>query len=227
MNNKCVVNFGDGCFARGKERIEKSFRENGFDGDFMFFQDVAELPGCPSHKEVPYAFKPYALNKAAEKGYRYLLWVDSSVYAVRPVDRIFGIIQNLGYMFLLNGWTTGEWCSDAALKTLDITREESFGYRHIMACSMGLDMMDRTAREFLDKYYEKANDGITFKGAWSNKNHEVSNDDRVLGHRHDQTAASVIATKLGMTKWQEHLLMYNEGGNAERPESIILELKHL
>lgn len=228
MNEQCVVNFGSGSFDRGEKRIRASFLEHGYDGDFLFFHHEDEL-SCPAHQEVPYAFKAYALKDAQRRGYRYVLWVDSSVYAVGPVEKAFGIIKNLGYLLLLNGWTTGQWCSDAALETLGLTREEAFEYRHIMACVMGLDLMDSSAQYFLEQYYALANDGITFKGAWSNKNHEVSQDDRVLGHRHDQTAASVIASKLGMNKWQEYMLVYNDhqDPNIKRYENTVFELSHL
>ena len=77
-----------------------------------------------------------------------------------------------------------------------------------MANVMGLDLSDERAVKFIQQYYEKANDGITFKGAWTNKNFEVSKDKRVLGHRHDQTAASVIAWKLGMRNWLTNWVSY-------------------
>ena len=131
-----------------------------------------------------------------------------------------------GYLLLRNGWWSGEWCSDAALEPLGITREESMTIPHIMACVMGLDLRVERSVEFLEKYYEKANDGVSFIGAWDNKSGQVSKDPRVLGHRHDQTAASVIAWKLGMRNWLEHWLVYDEGENVVIPEQTVFTLRH-
>jgi len=224
MTDKCVINFANNWFVKGQQRLKETFRQQGYDGDFLFFNGEHEL-SCPRHSESPYAFKAYALVHAQSKGYRYVLWVDSSVYAVKPVQLAFDRIEQDGHLLLNGGWNTGQWCSDAALETLGITREESFGYPHMMACVMGLDLQTTKARLFLQRYYDLANDGITFRGAWTNKNHEVSDDDRVLGHRHDQTAASVVATKLGM-KFTDNLLVYDETGDTPVPETAIFVLRH-
>lgn len=224
MSDTCVVNFANNWFVKGQQRLKETFRRHGYNGDFLFFNNESEL-NCPPHGEVPYAFKAYALMLARERGYRYVLWVDSSVYAVKPVKLAFDRIERDGYLLLNGGWNTGQWCSDAALATLEITREDSFGYPHMMACVMGLDLHAVKAQHFLQRYYELANDGVTFKGAWTNKNHEVSDDERVLGHRHDQTAASVIATKLGM-KFTDNLLVYDETGDTHIPETAIFVLRH-
>ena len=48
---------------------------------------------------------------------------------------------------------------------------------------------------------ELAVDNITFPGPHNNDNLLASKDRRVKGHRHDQTAMSVIAIRLGMVNW--------------------------
>jgi hypothetical protein len=225
--DKCIVNFGSGSFSVGQERLKRTFRaEGGYEGDFLCFTNEIELDGCPSHSQVPYAFKAYAMKRAQAMGYKKIMWIDSSVYAVKPISKAFEIIDRLGYLLLPGGWNTGQWCSDAALETLGLERESSFDIPHIMACVMGLDLTNEKSCAFLDRYYECANDGITFHGAWSNTNREVSQDERVLGHRHDQTAASAISWKLGMRDWQPNLLIYDETGDTPVPENAIFVLRH-
>ena len=232
MTDKCVVDFADGFFIKGQKRLIETFLHQGYNGDFLFFNDVAEL-GCPKFHDAPYAFKSYAMKKAQEKGYRFILWVDSSVYAVKPVQEAFDLIERDGYLLLNGGWCTGQWCSDAALVTLGVTREQLFSpqgrfpnWPHLMACVMGLDLEDATARTFLDKYYLLANDGVTIQGSHTNDNQQVSADPRVRGHRHDQTIASVISWKMGMRNWTENLLVYDETGDSEIKESAIFVLRH-
>jgi hypothetical protein len=106
---------------------------------------------------------------------------------------------------------------------LKLDREASFEIPHLMACCMGFTFPKCDG--FVHEYYARANDG-TFKGAWSNENKQVSDDPRVLGHRHDQTAASVIATRLGMTDWTNHGVFYDEKPGETAPEKCIFSLKH-
>ena len=195
----CVINFACGSwYVKGQERLKENFLKFGYKGDFFLYSNEAQL-GCPSHKDMPYAFKAYAFQKAIEAGYTRIIWCDSSMYLYneQSLDKIHRQLDKDGYMLVLNGWTTGTWCSDAALPKLGITREEAFKIPHIMANSMGFDLSNENSREFLSQYFIHAKDG-SYRGAWKNIHHNVSKDDRVLGHRHDQTVGSVIAWRLGM-----------------------------
>jgi len=219
----CVVNFAKGKrYEKGAIRVKRTFLKNGYDGDFAFYTDEKQL-GCPPHREVPYAFKAYALLENLKKGYDILIWADAYIILAAPFSKVQDFIIEHGHILLLNGWTTGVWCADSALKPLGITREESFTYPHIMACMMAFDCRREVNIKFLNQYYAKATDGITFKGAWKNNHQQVSKDKRVLGHRHDQTAASIIACKLGMdfatylltyepnsSKWKDTILFVND-----------------
>lgn len=203
----CLINFAKGSerYLKGQVRLKKTFVDNGYTGDFAFYNDESQL-GCPLHKQVPYAFKAYALTAQLKKGYDILIWADSLITLEVPFSRVADRIKKNGYILPLNGWTTGQWCSDAALITLGITREVAFTYPHLMACVMAFDCTVDRNREFLKQYQARAEDG-TFKGDWKNDHKQVSKDERVLGHRHDQTAGSVIGTKLGM-EFDKYVLRY-------------------
>ena len=208
MSDTCIVNFAKGgWYSRGQSRLVSSFMQRGYKGDFLLYEDESDLD-CPLHINVPYAFKPYALMYAVDAGYRYVIWADSSIWPCNNLQKMWDQIDKDGYMLVLNGWTTGEWCSDAALPLLGITREESFELPHLMANVMGFDFSREFCREFLEQYYHHANIG-TFCGPWDNKDNKASSDPKVLGHRHDQTAASVIAWRLGMRNWLENWVSYD------------------
>jgi len=219
----CLVNFANGQerYIKGQARLKRTFLEHGYKGDFAFYTDESQL-GCPMHKKMPYAFKAYALMEQFKKGYDILIWADSLITLERPFQSVLKRIKKNGYILPLNGWTTGQWCSDSALKTLDITREEAFNIPHLMACLMAWDCSVERNRIFLESYLARAKDG-TFQGDWKNNNKQVSTDARVLGHRHDQTAASVIAFKLGM-KFDEYVLRYpvpNDNDPAKWPSTVL------
>jgi len=231
MTDTVIINYATGYFTRGQNRLREESLRQGYEGDFLFFNEENVLK-CPPHSEVPYGFKPYAMKEAQKAGYRYLLWCDASVYPVAPVSKAFDIIKELGYLLMPGGWNTGQWCSDPALQKLGITREQAFEIPHPVAGCQGLDLDSAKSRYYLDRYFELANDGVTFYGypkasgitfaeTYHNVNGQASPDKRVKGHRHDQTAAGVIAWKLGMRDWKPNVIMYDETGAGPRKDSII------
>lgn len=224
MTKRCTICVANGhWYPRGAARQKESLIANGFpDADIR--QWVNEYPpGCPTHQDVPYAFKPYAFQNAyAVLAYTTVLWMDASCYAIGSLDPVFEQIERDGYLLFANDATVGEWCADSALPALRLTRDEAMEIPEISACVMGLDFRHQVAREFFDKWMKLANDGITFKGSHTNKNGECSADPRVKGHRHDQTAASVLAYRLGMkhTHMPMHLSYKFTGCNS--PDTRIL-----
>jgi hypothetical protein len=223
----CVVNFGHrrSWYPDGQARLKKSFEDNGYEGDFMFFHDEHDL-GCPTHQEVPYAFKAYSIMEAYKQGYERVIWCDCSIALIKPFERIVKQLDEVGYMLCNGGWTSGQWCSDAALVTLGVEREEALKMPHITAGAMAFDFTRPICVQWLERYFGHSNDGITFKGAWSNENNEVSEDPRVKGHRHDQTAASIIACQLGMDQWVNHWVYYDEQNRTDIPDEFNFTLRH-
>jgi hypothetical protein len=192
-------------FRPGLARISERLRATGFEGAFVNWEECYP-EGCPSHTNVPFAFKPLCFRAAAQLGYDLILWLDASIWIKRPLDPLFALIAQTGYLLFKESHSLGEYCRDAALSTLGIGREESFDLPCCWACAVGLDMRDSRAQQFLHRWVNLALDGITFAGpkysgirGWPPT---ASNDTRVKGHRHDQTAASVVALKLGWTDWK-------------------------
>lgn len=202
----CVVSFGNKYwYTDGVKRLRKSLELVGYDGGVLTRSEYPE--GCPTEEEARKAYKPYLLKEAAAQGYRKLLWLDASVWAIRPVDKIFDMIRRVGWYLVDESWNTGQWTTDASLESLCITREESWNIWHLASGIVGISMDSEKGRVFLDEWFRMANDGKSFVGPrWSPSvekpgHGEVgfcSDDPRVLGHRADQTAASVISWKLGM-----------------------------
>lgn len=216
MPNHCIINFVN--YARnyldGQKRLKKSLKRCAPDIDFLYWTDEKEL-GCPQHKDVPYAFKPYAFKRAREYGYDVILWVDASIYAIKSLEPIFEYIELNGYYFekALPKFWTGEWSSDIALKNLGVTRQEAMGIKEVAATVMGFDFRSDIANSFFCNWFRFANDGETFVGDWTNERQQISSDPRVKGHRHDQTVASILAHKMGIKLLEHHTFFGpNPGG---------------
>jgi hypothetical protein len=136
--------------------------------------------------------------------------VDAGIRVRQSLDPLFESIQRRGYLFFPERHSVGEFCKDDALGPLGITREEAFAIPSCWSAVIGLDLESPQAVEFLRQWKERAADGVTFPGPkWSGVNgwpRRASQDSRVKGHRHDQTAASAIAYRLGMNEWESREL---------------------
>jgi hypothetical protein len=170
--------------------------------------------------DSPFAFKPFCFMEAKRMGYDSILWVDSSGVVIRRIEPIFQIIEQDGYVFFKNSsHMLGEWCSDEALRSFGMSREEALKLPEANAAAIGLSMQNKMAIEFLDRWYAKAADGYTFRGTkgklrdlddydavqW-NESGRVSNHPKVRGHRHDQSALGAIAAQLGMKLSDERIV---------------------
>jgi hypothetical protein len=200
-------------------RLEESLQRTGFQGDFLVWKD--ELPpGSPTQMESPMAFKTFCFLEAMKHGYRYVLWIDAPCIALRSINPIFTIIRERGYVMFVDpyGQSVGQWCGDDVLEHHAIGREAALSMPEIPTSVIGLDLCSAIGRRFFDEWHAMALDGVTFKGTrkailsvedhyaigW-NKNNCISPDSRVGGHRYDQTAAGIIAQRLGMAACSDGL----------------------
>ena len=195
-NKNCIVSFAKGgSYPKAMARLKTSLIDVGSNAVTHFYTDESQV-GAPTHREAPYAFKVLAIEKALGEGYRNVLWVDSSVWAVKPLGSLWKHIDHYGNIFFDCGYQTSQWSSDASLKSFGITRDKAEDIRMLMACCFGLSNSAESTTKWVAAMKEKAFDGVTFKGSWKNDNNEVSSDPRCSGHRHDQTAASIICYNL-------------------------------
>jgi len=203
---KCIVSVCDknsGVYAKSLDRLEESLDRHAKGIDRLIWRGSLP-PGSPTHQAVPYGFKAYALMEAKRQGYDLVIWADANTWLIRDIDPVFDYIEKHGYMFLANygeAGIIGKWSSDACIAAFGKTREEAFEMKEIMACCFGLDLRKENCNKFLQKYYDCASDGVTYLGAWHNDKHQVSVSDKVKGHRHDQTVASLTLHELDMLDW--------------------------
>ena len=225
MTHRTVVNVATDSWIRMQDRL---IREMHLYGEHVMYWRQQLPPGSPPHREAgicaaanvdairPYAFKAYALKAAADQGFTSLLWCDSSVRPLRSLAPLWERIERDGYWICDNGWRNDVWTADEAYDDLfhdeDAGRQRAMNFtiHHVVATAFGLSLTHPLGRAFLDEYYLLASETRAFCGPWQNTNHPdaagVNNGHprgpcgppHVRGHRHDQTAASVIAWRLGM-----------------------------
>lgn len=190
---RAIVNVAYGSwYPRGQVRLAKSLSDHHEQADRLFWTNHYP-PHCPTHKHTPYAFKPYAFGYALMKGYDQVLWLDSSVMLCKPLTQIWDWIDADGYCFGNDGWFVGQWCNDAGLETMGLTRDEAWKVPLMDGKLIGLNLRSEVGRSFLRRWFDYCDKGV-FNGNWQD-------------HRHDITAGAVIAHRLGMKLRTEFVTM--------------------
>jgi hypothetical protein len=190
MKKRCIINFASGdWYPIGQRRLVESILAFS-DVDILTFSNYEEV-NSPTHTETPYAFKLRCFHTALERGYTSVLWCDSSLYAMSNPDRIFEIIESEGYfMCAVEDHPISTCTNDKMLSYFGITRDEGENVTSIHAALIGFDFKNSLALEFFSKWEAAI---PVFPGAYSNEKFTESVDPRCKGHRHDQSAASIIA----------------------------------
>jgi len=179
-------------YIEGQKRLMESLTTDGeFTGDFFGFIGE-ETVGAPPHSENPYAFKIYAIEELKRKGYDIILWLDASIYAVKPIQPVIDFLIQKGIFLETAGHWTGSWCNQHTLDYFGITREEAMKMPMFSAGFIGFDFKNPISIKFFEEW-KKSMEAGCFKGDWSN-------------HRHDMTCGSIIANKQGLLK------LYSQGG---------------
>lgn len=178
----CIINFSNGgWYPRGQERLRKSLNAVGYK-NMLFFDDYKQLPGCPEHKDNPYAFKIFAFEEAFRQGYENVMWVDSSMFFIRDPMPLLEETDSAGYTVRSDGWKVGHWCNDDCLSYFGMTRDEGMTMDMVIMGFFGLSKDNPTAQEFFRRWKEAYQAGM-FRGSWKD-------------HRHDMTCGSILANKL-------------------------------
>lgn len=193
MNKRCIISFATGRYNKVLGRLIHSIERCDESIDYLAYFD--EYPkGCPTHQEVPYAFKAFVLKEAINQGYTSIIWMDSAVWIQHDITRLFDQIEREGHLIFRNGWTQANWSTDAQLEAFNLTRDEAESMPHPMACVIGFHVNDQT----IEWIHDYINAYPLFVGAWNNNGNVCSQDMRCLGSRHDQTVLGFIANQYGL-----------------------------
>lgn len=211
ISTRVVISFANerGNYRAGIERLRQSLKGN-YDGDFLDFRSEMAI-GAPKHQDNPYAFKIYCWLEAVKVGYRQILWLDSSCFAIKNINPIFDVIEYEGYIMQEAGHMAGNWCNDFTLDYFKITREEAMQMpMYGNAGFLGLNLHKQPAIDFFHRWEDSMMGGC-FKGSWEN-------------HRHDMVCGSIIANKLGMEyKKGDEWLEYATPGTSPKNETILIQ----
>ncbi len=194
---RCVVNLAvGGSFARGQARLRAALADT--DPGLPVFAYGPRWPeGCPSHEDLPYAFKLWAMVQAIGHGFTTVIWMDSSAVPVRSVAPLFEVAEREGAFVSDNyGWKNGQWTTDAFLAAEGTTRDAQMAVPHCSALVFGVCLTHPKGVILFDWLRTLAKKPEIMAGARDNADKSCSKDPRCLGHRHDQSLISLLAWRL-------------------------------
>ncbi len=192
------VTFANNGHENNSRPLQESIKNIYPKSDFYLFTKYDEI-NSPSHNDCPYGFKPYAVDYLKNKGYRFIIWCDSCIRLLKDIDTLLPEVSTRGVFLQQDGWNTGQWANDKSLRYFNVSRDEATNISAIYACIMLFDFNNLVAHQFLNEWKTACDNGI-FCGKWNNKDKTESDDERCLGHRHDQTCAELISYKMNIPR---------------------------
>ena len=202
-----IVNFSTKEYRKGQKRLEDSL--NGHKK--LMLNDYTSI-GSPTHWESPYEFKIHSIQTAWNHD-PIVLWCDSSLWRVGDLSVIENIILEDGYFMSEAGHWVGSWTNQHTRRYFGLTAEEAKvpgGYCMFSAGLLGLNRNSEIACKFFNQWAASAKAGC-FRGDWTD-------------HRHDMTAGSIIAQRLGMRyqRGGKHMSYIGPGYEEPEPGTVFL-----
>ena len=243
---RCVVTVATGRFIPGQDRLLAALKQQ---PKFVANKAWRTSPAhWPSHQDKPYAFKAYALQAAAEfyDNDALLLWCDACIIPVRDMEPLWEKIERDGAVFMNNGWRNTEWTAESAYPDLfpelfartapsaeywhRHARMQNWKIKHTVGGFFGLNVKHPTGAAILQDFYRLASETNAFVGPWWNSNNPEyrtrpgaapCGPPDVRGHRHDQTALSVLAWRYGIKlTYCPEFFIYGKPEDATDPRTV-------
>ena len=156
------------------------------------------------------------------------LLLDAAFFPIQHIQPLIEHIAQHGYYLCKNGYKVGQWASDRCLAAIDCGREHAMGLEECSSYAVGINVHHELAMRLAHLWAEWciAETIVGHHTSLSNPNGRnrgpVSDDPRVMGHRHDQTVLSILANRLGLLDWCERPRFTTYDGQATTEETVLL-----
>lgn len=184
-----------GHYSAGVERLERSLIYSGWAGDMLMLKD--EYPeGCPNINDNNYAFKPYLFQQVFNMGYKVVLWLDASFWAIKNPMFVMDYINEMGLYFFKSGYPISATATDKLLNKYNHNRESLVDVSEFATGAVGINFSNPLGKEFFERWMQDCKEGM-FIG---NRNHDLNDSQHPLFKfsRQDQSSASMVLNEMGI-----------------------------
>lgn len=188
-----VINSAYGSwYPKGQKRLVESLRSTGYDGDILTWTN--EVINKHHDPKFPYTMKAAAFVEAIKKGYTRILWIDSSVYAIKNIEAIFQEMEKRKVYFWKSGWNLAQTAADSDLNWAGITRDEAELLHECASGIVGINLAHHKSRLLMSIFLDANLAGVC---STSRFHDNQSKDPRFKFARQDQTAFTIAFHKAG------------------------------
>lgn len=208
-----------GHYSAGIDRLERSLYYEGFAGDMRFWRN-GYPDSCPKHiDDGQYNFKPFCFREVFNEQYKVACWADASFFCVRNPMPLFDYINEHGLYFFKSGYSLAETATDKLLNYAGVVREQLTEVSEFATGLVGINIDNPKGKEFFHLWEQYREAGM-FGG---NRVHDLSDSQHPLFKfsRQDQSAASMILYKMGITTAGENMDFQAYKGTNHNPEKIL------
>jgi hypothetical protein len=140
-----------------------------------------------NHEELPYGFKPTAIQECRERDFPLVIWMDSTVRLLKDPQIYIDYAKEHGVCAFENlGHEWRKYTSDIAVKQLGVEPSEMDAIKNIMACVLIFCFENPVGKGVFDEWIRISRDGVTFHNGYGSERPEF------IAHRHDQSALAAL-----------------------------------
>lgn len=188
-------------YPRGTDRLVRSMIHHGWNYDINIWKDRS--PDELFVSKFPYTIKASAFNWAVQNGYKRILWMDCSLWAIKDPNKLMEIIDEKGGLFIKSGYNLAQTSGDSDLLWAGRTRFQAEQLPELWSCIFGVNMETEEGKKFFFHFMEAYSYGVFNT---PREHGGLSKDPSFLHARQDQTAASWAYYKAGfdcmMEPWE-------------------------
>jgi len=208
-----------GHYAAGIDRLERSLMFEGWAGDMRFWRNEYPYGSAEHYGDGQYNFKVHAFNEQFMAGRKLVIWCDASLWSVRNPMPLCDYVNDNGLYFFKSGYSLAETATDKLLEYAGVTRDELVNVSEFATGLIGINIDNPKGKTFFEEWRRYMGDGM-FGG---NRAHDLndSKDPRFRFSRQDQSAASMVLYKMGITTCGEDRDYQAYKNTGHNPEKIL------
>ena len=162
-----------------------------------FFRDCLPMKGIIYTENIVgefqkslYGFKPHAIQRTIDKGYKKIIWLDPAVLPITSIDILINALDQHLVITITGDATMDKMCNERALKYFGITKEEAKNIKHVGGTIYGFNFNQPKAVEVFNLWKQAEEDGIF-----------GSQDDFMQGHWSDEACMALALYKCGVEQY--------------------------